>query len=169
VPNRRKTFAALAEKTGGTDYQANHHDWKKRNQLWQARIDALLADLACVRRCKRLRTDVLRPDSRLADAGRAANAKAAELEIWSPHSWATSGDGNFSRVAAVGLWKNAGRSPAPKLLSGWLNEMANFDEGTVYGRRHGIGQGKRPYLVKELAPRSMSWGRSNGRWTPTNI
>jgi len=60
------------------------------------------------------------------------------------------------------LWNmEIGESPAPKVIS------SNNIEENVYGEM-ASGQGKRPYLVKELAPRSMSMGRSNGRLDPDN-
>ena len=52
---------------------------------------------------------------------------------------------------------------------GWLNDLAISMEGTCTGE-HGIGQGKRPYLVKELGAGSQLYGvRSKMALDPDNI
>ncbi len=140
------TFATLAEENGGTDYQATT-TMEERNKLWQARHDAYWAMLALRPGCKAVATDVCVPISRLAEAVGAANAKAAELGLIAPivgHA----GDGNFHASLLLDMDDTGEVARAERYVS-WLNDLAISMEGTCTGE-HGIGQGKRPYIVKEL-------------------
>ena len=141
-----ETFAALAEEKGGTDYQATT-TMDERNRLWQARHDAYWAMLALRPGCKAVATDVCVPISRLAEAVGAANAKATELGLIAPivgHA----GDGNFHASLLLDM-EDADEVARAEQYVSWLNDLAISMEGTCTGE-HGIGQGKRPYLVKEL-------------------
>mgnify|MGYP003634477423 FL=1 len=146
VVEQTETFAALAEEKGGTDYQATT-TMEERNRLWQARHDAYWAMLALRPGCKAVATDVCVPISRLAEAVGAANAKAAELGLIAPivgHA----GDGNFHASLLLDM-EDADEVARAEQYVSWLNDLAISMEGTCTGE-HGIGQGKRPYLVKEL-------------------
>ncbi|HDZ80597.1 MAG TPA: FAD-binding protein [Roseobacter sp.] len=146
VVEQTETFAALAEEKGGTDYQATT-TMDERNRLWQARHDAYWAMLALRPGCKAVATDVCVPISRLAEAVGAANAKATELGLIAPivgHA----GDGNFHASLLLDM-EDADEVARAEQYVSWLNDLAISMEGTCTGE-HGIGQGKRPYLVKEL-------------------
>ena len=146
VVEQTGTFATLAEENGGTDYQATT-TMEERNKLWQARHDAYWAMLALRPGCKAVATDVCVPISRLAEAVGAANAKAAELGLIAPivgHA----GDGNFHASLLLDMDDTGEVARAERYVS-WLNDLAISMEGTCTGE-HGIGQGKRPYIVKEL-------------------
>ena len=146
VVEQTGTFATLAEENGGTDYQATT-PMEERNKLWQARHDAYWAMLALRPGCKAVATDVCVPISRLAEAVGAANAKAAELGLIAPivgHA----GDGNFHASLLLDMDDTGEVARAERYVS-WLNDLAISMEGTCTGE-HGIGQGKRPYIVKEL-------------------
>ncbi len=142
----------LAEEEGGTGYQATA-TLEERNKLWQARHDAYWAVMALRPGCKAVATDVCVPISRLAEAVAASDAKARELGLIAPvvgHA----GDGNFHASLLLDM-EDAGEVARAESFISWLNDMAISMDGTCTGE-HGIGQGKRPYLVKELGPEAIS-------------
>ena len=146
VAEQADTFGMLAEEHGGTGYAATATT-EERNKLWQARHDGYWAMLALRPGCKAVATDVCVPISRLADAVGAAQAKAEELDLIAPvvgHA----GDGNFHASLLIDVDDAAEVARSEDFIS-WLNEMAISMDGTCTGE-HGIGQGKKPYLVKEL-------------------
>jgi len=146
VAEQAETFGMLAQEEGGTGYAATR-SLEERNKLWQARHDAYWAMLALRPGCTGVATDVCVPISRLAEAVAACEAKATEMQLIAPvvgHA----GDGNFHASLLVDKddAEEVARSAA---FVSWLNDMAISMGGTCTGE-HGIGQGKRPYLVKEL-------------------
>ena len=146
VAEQAETFGMLAEEEGGTGYQATA-SLEERNKLWQARHDAYWAMLALRPGCKAVATDVCVPISRLADAVVACEAKAEELGLIAPvvgHA----GDGNFHASLLLDM-DNAEEVANARLFVSWLNDLAISMDGTCTGE-HGIGQGKRPYLAREL-------------------
>ncbi len=146
VAEQAETFGMLAEEEGGTGFVATA-TLEERNKLWKARHDAYWAMLALKPGCDAVATDVCVPISRLADAVTACEAKAAEMELIAPvvgHA----GDGNFHASLLIDKDDAAEQARAAEFIS-WLNDMAISMEGTCTGE-HGIGQGKRPYLVQEL-------------------
>ena len=165
VVEQTETFAALADENGGTDYQTTT-TMEERNKLWQARHDAYWAMLALRPGCKAVATDVCVPISRLAEAVGRANAKAAELDLIAPivgHA----GDGNFHASLLLDMDDADEVARAEDFIS-WLNELAISMEGTCTGE-HGIGQGKRPYLVKELGAAVGVMGAIKQALDPDNI
>ena len=165
VVEQTETFAVLADENGGTDYQATT-TMEERNKLWQARHDAYWAMLALRPGCKAVATDVCVPISRLAEAVGRANAKAAELDLIAPivgHA----GDGNFHASLLLDMDDADEVARAEDFIS-WLNELAISMEGTCTGE-HGIGQGKRPYLVKELGAAVGVMGAIKQALDPDNI
>ncbi|MEP1765564.1 MAG: FAD-linked oxidase C-terminal domain-containing protein [Sulfitobacter sp.] len=146
VAEQAEIFRALAEDFGGSGYQATTTA-EERNKLWQARHDAYWAMLALRPGCKAVATDVCVPISMLAEAVVAANEKAAELGLLAPivgHA----GDGNFHASVLLDAEDPDEVARAETFVS-WLNDTAIALGGTCTGE-HGIGQGKRPYLRKEL-------------------
>lgn len=146
VAEQAETFGALADENGGTGYKATT-TLEERNKLWQARHDAYWAMLALRPGCKAVTTDVCVPISRLADAVGGANARAADLGLTAPivgHA----GDGNFHASILIDMDDAEEVARAAEFVS-HLNELAISMDGTCTGE-HGIGQGKRRYLVKEL-------------------
>jgi D-lactate dehydrogenase (cytochrome) len=139
---------------------------EERNKLWQARHDAYWAMLALRPGCKAVATDVCVPISRLAEAVGRANAKAAELDLIAPivgHA----GDGNFHASLLLDM-DDADEVARAEAFISWLNELAISMEGTCTGE-HGIGQGKRPYLVKELGAAVGVMGAIKQALDPDNI
>ncbi|MCX7567355.1 FAD-binding protein [Sulfitobacter sp. F26169L] len=146
VAEQAETFGVLAEEFGGTGYTATTSA-EERTKLWQARHDAYWAMLALRKGCKAVATDVCVPISKLAEAVGAANEKSGELGLVAPvvgHA----GDGNFHASVLVDMDDPEEVGRAERFVS-WLNDRAIALGGTCTGE-HGIGQGKRPYLVKEL-------------------
>jgi len=152
VAEQAETFGMLAEEEGGTGYRATA-SLEERNKLWQARHDAYWAVMALRPGCKAVATDVCVPISRLAEAVAASDAKARELGLIAPvvgHA----GDGNFHASLLLDM-EDAGEVARAESFISWLNEMAIAMDGTCTGE-HGVGQGKRPYLIKELGPEALS-------------
>ncbi|MDF1728238.1 MAG: FAD-linked oxidase C-terminal domain-containing protein [Sulfitobacter sp.] len=146
VVEQAETFGALAEDFGGEGYEATS-TLEERNKLWQARHDAYWAMLQIRPGSTAVATDVCVPISRLADAVEAAEAKATELGLQAP-TVGHAGDGNFHATVLVDRENEEEMARAAQFVS-WLNDLAISMDGTCTGE-HGIGQGKRPYLVKEL-------------------
>jgi D-lactate dehydrogenase (cytochrome) len=146
VAEQSETFGMLAEEEGGTGFEATA-SLEERNKLWQARHDAYWAMLALRPGSTGVATDVCVPISRLADAVAACEARANEVGLIAPvvgHA----GDGNFHASLLIDM-EDADEVQKSADFISWLNEMAISMDGTCTGE-HGIGQGKRPYLVKEL-------------------
>jgi D-lactate dehydrogenase (cytochrome) len=139
-------FATLSEDHGGRGYKATTTT-EERKKLWQARHDAYWAMLQLRPGAKAIATDVCVPISRLADCVAASQARAEELGLIAPivgHA----GDGNFHVSLLVDMQDAAELERAAGFVS-WLNGVAIEMDGTCTGE-HGIGQGKKPYLIKEL-------------------
>ena len=146
VAEQSETFGMLAEEEGGTGFEATA-SLEERNKLWQARHDAYWAMLALRPGSTGVATDVCVPISRLADAVAACEARANEVGLIAPvvgHA----GDGNFHASLLIDM-EDADEVQKSADFVSWLNEMAISMDGTCTGE-HGIGQGKRPYLGKEL-------------------
>lgn len=146
VTEQAETFGVLAQEQGGVGYQATTTT-EERNRLWQARHDAYWAMLQYRPGAQGIATDVCVPISRLADCVGAAQERVSELGLIAP-ILGHAGDGNFHVSLLVDMGDADELEKAAGFV-GWLNEMAISMEGTCTGE-HGIGQGKRPYLVKEL-------------------
>ncbi|SDG87847.1 FAD-binding oxidoreductase [Sulfitobacter delicatus] len=146
VVEQAETFGMLAEEFGGNGYAATTTA-EERNKLWQARHDAYWAIVGLRPGCKAVATDVCVPISRFAEAVTAAQARAAELGLIAPivgHA----GDGNFHASLLVDM-ENAEEVARGEAFVKWLAELAISMDGTCTGE-HGIGQGKRSYLTKEM-------------------
>lgn len=146
VVEQAEIFGALAEEQGGSGFTATTTT-EERNRLWKARHDAYWAMLQYRPGARGVATDVCVPISRLADCVGAAQARAAELGLVAPivgHA----GDGNFHVSPLVDMG-NAEEVAKTRDYVSWLNELAISMEGTCTGE-HGIGQGKMPYLRREL-------------------
>ena len=87
------------------------------------------------------------PVSQLADCVTRAQEKATELDLIAPVVGHV-GDGNFHTLPLVMMDDPAEVARAREFVS-WLNDLAISMGGTCTGE-HGIGQGKAPYLIREL-------------------
>lgn len=146
VIEQSEIFGALSEEFGGIGYQATTTT-EERNKLWKARHDAYWAMLQYRPGADGVATDVCVPISRLAECVTAAQDRAEELGLVVPVIGHV-GDGNFHATPLVDMSDPDEVAKVTGYVS-WLNELAISMEGTCTGE-HGIGQGKKTYLVKEL-------------------
>ena len=146
VLEQSETFAAIADEFGGFDIEATSSA-EERNALWQARHDMYWACMQIRPGAKGISTDVCVPISKLAECVGATQQKAEDLGLVAPIVGHV-GDGNFHALVLVDMESAEERQKADDFIS-WLNDMAISLDGTCTGE-HGIGQGKRPYLQKEL-------------------
>ena len=145
VEEQAQTVQAIADDLGGT-----HFEWaarpEDRSRLWQARHDAYFACLQLKPGCRCFPTDVCVPISRLAECIAATNDDIAQVHI--PIAlFGHVGDGNFHLVVLVDR-----DNPQDMAEAAWISERvverAIAMEGTCTGE-HGIGLGKRKYLIPE--------------------
>lgn len=165
VAEQAEIFSALSEEHGGTGYRAITTT-EARNKLWKARHDAYWAMLQYRPGSNGIATDVCVPISRLAECVTSAQIRAAELGLIAPivgHA----GDGNFHVTPLVDMSDADEIARAAGFVS-WLNELAISMDGTCTGE-HGIGQGKKPYLVKELGAATDFMGDIKTALDPKNI
>ncbi|MFN4342073.1 MAG: FAD-binding oxidoreductase [Azonexus sp.] len=145
VEEQAQTVQALANELGGA-----HFEWatrpEDRSRLWQARHDAYFACLQLKPGCRCFPTDVCVPISRLAECIAETQADIAQVGI--PIAlFGHVGDGNFHLVVLVDT-NNAKDMAEAAWISRRVVERAIAMEGTCTGE-HGIGLGKRKYLVAE--------------------
>lgn len=146
VIEQAEIFGALSEEYGGTGYQATSTT-EERNRLWKARHDAYWALLQYRPGASGVATDVCVPISRLAECVNMAQARAAELNLVVPIIGHV-GDGNFHATPLVDM-SDADELARAADFTSWLSDLAISMDGTCTGE-HGIGQGKKPYLAREL-------------------
>lgn len=146
VAEQADLFATIAEECGGTAI-AFSSDAEDRSRLWQARHDVYWATLAMRAGATKISTDVCVPISRLADCIAATEVELARIGLVAPivgHA----GDGNFHVILLIDDTDPSELARAETFV-GWLNHTAIGMDGTCTGE-HGIGQGKRRYLAREL-------------------
>jgi D-lactate dehydrogenase (cytochrome) len=146
VAEQAEMFGHIAEEVGGTGFEWTQKA-EDRNKLWQARHDMYWAALALRPGAKGISTDVCVPISRLAECVTLAKDKADALGLISTVVGHV-GDGNFHMLPLVDM-DNPDEVAAAQGYVSWLNDVAIEMGGTCTGE-HGIGQGKKPYLRKEL-------------------
>jgi D-lactate dehydrogenase (cytochrome) len=148
VAEQAAAFGEIASDCGGSGF-----DWttnaEERNRLWKARHDYYWAALQLRPGATGFATDVCVPISRLAECVGQSNEMMAQLEL-TGMIVGHAGDGNFHTTLLVDMSDPAEIARAEEFV-GRLNEVAISMDGTCTGE-HGIGQGKRPYLVQELGP-----------------
>ncbi|MFT4130402.1 FAD-binding oxidoreductase [Labrys sp. (in: a-proteobacteria)] len=149
------TVAELSVRFGdiAREHGATALDWttdpQERTRLWKARHDLFWAVLGLRPGAKGISTDVCVPISRLAECIGAAAEKAQSLRLLAPIAGHV-GDGNFHNLIVLDP-ENPAERAAAKSYIGWLNELALSMEGTCTGE-HGVGQGKRSYMEREMGP-----------------
>ncbi len=146
VAEQAEMFGHIAEEVGGTGFEWTQKA-EDRTKLWQARHDMYWAALALRPGAKGISTDVCVPISRLAECVTAAKERADALGLISTVVGHV-GDGNFHMLPLVDM-DNPDEVAAAQGYVSWLNDLAIEMGGTCTGE-HGIGQGKKPYLRKEL-------------------
>jgi len=145
VAEQAETVQGIAGELGGADFAWATRP-EDRSRLWQARHDAYFACLQLKPGCRCFPTDVCVPISRLAECIAATNEDIAQIRI--PIAlFGHVGDGNFHLVVLVDR-----TNPQDMAEAAWISERvverAIAMEGTCSGE-HGIGLGKRKYLISE--------------------
>ena len=145
VEEQAQIVQAIADELGGANFEWATRP-EDRSRLWQARHDAYFACLQLKPGCRCFPTDVCVPISRLAECIAETSADIAQVSI--PIAlFGHVGDGNFHLVVLVDT-----DNPKEMAEAAWISERvverAIAMEGTCTGE-HGIGLGKRKYLVRE--------------------
>ncbi len=145
VEEQAQTVQAIADDLGGANFEWATRP-EDRSRLWQARHDAYFACLQLKPGCRCFPTDVCVPISRLAECIAETQADIAQVSI--PIAlFGHVGDGNFHLVVLVDT-DNAKEMEEAAWISRRVVERAISMEGTCTGE-HGIGLGKKKYLVAE--------------------
>ncbi|MEL7098373.1 MAG: FAD-linked oxidase C-terminal domain-containing protein [Pseudomonadota bacterium] len=165
VAEQVETFGDIAGEFGASGYTATT-TLEERNKLWKARHDAYWASLQLRPGARGLSTDVCVPISRLAECVAAAQDKLATLGFIAPIVGHV-GDGNFHSLLLVDEGSEEELAKAAGYVS-WLNDLAISMDGTCTGE-HGIGQGKMPYLRRELGDAVDVMGAVKMALDPQNI
>ncbi len=165
VTEQAQTFGEIAEEFGGSGFQATASS-EERNALWQARHNAYWAALQLRPGARGLSTDVCVPVSQLAACVVATQERLAQDGFIAPIVGHV-GDGNFHTLLLVDAEDSEEVARADAFV-GWLNDLAISMDGTCTGE-HGIGQGKRPYLERELGPATRYMAAIKAALDPDNI
>ena len=145
VEEQAQTVQAIADELGGANFEWATRP-EDRSRLWQARHDAYFACLQLKPGCRCFPTDVCVPISRLAECIAETQADIAQVSI--PIAlFGHVGDGNFHLVVLVDT-DNTKEMEEAAWISRRVVERAIAMEGTCTGE-HGIGLGKKKYLVAE--------------------
>ena len=146
VDEQSELFGEISSDFGGKDFEwtSNNED---RNKLWKARHDAYWSCRAVRPEAELYSTDVCVPISKLSDCITETIEDMEQNELIGPIV-SHAGDGNFH--VALLIDKNS-KTELDKLDDFLLriSERAIRMDGTCTGE-HGVGQGKRKYMLKEL-------------------
>ncbi|WP_029076166.1 FAD-binding oxidoreductase [Kaistia adipata] len=147
VAEQAEQFAAIAQEFGGGEFASATRP-EDRTKLWQARHDSYFAvkGLRVGPGIQSVSTDVCVPISRLAECVTETSADIAASGLIGPVVGHV-GDGNFHTQLLVDTGNPEEVAKAEAVISR-MNERAIGMDGTCTGE-HGVGQGKRKYLIKE--------------------
>ncbi|MFO1399451.1 MAG: FAD-linked oxidase C-terminal domain-containing protein [Burkholderiales bacterium] len=146
VAEQARQMQAIASEHGGRDFAWSTKP-EERSKLWQARHDAYFACLALRPGSRMIATDVCVPISRLTECIVATQADIAQASMPIP-LFGHVGDGNFHLMILVMPDSDADIEEA-WVLNTRLVRRALAMGGTCTGE-HGIGLGKREFLVEEF-------------------
>ncbi len=146
VKEQSELFGEIASDFGGNDFEwtSNNED---RNKLWKARHDAYWSCKAVRPEAEIYSTDVCVPISKLSDCIIETIEDMEKNELIGPIV-SHAGDGNF-HVALLIDKKNQVELDKLDNFLVRISERAIRMNGTCTGE-HGVGQGKRKYMLKEL-------------------
>ena len=165
VAEQAASFGEIAEEFGAAGF-AWTTSAEDRTKLWQARHDAYWAALQLRPGAQGISTDVCVPISRLAECVTACQARLEEMGLLAPVVGHV-GDGNFHTLLLIDMDDKAEVARADAFV-GWLNDLAISMDGTCTGE-HGIGQGKMPYLTRELGDATAYMAAIKRALDPENI
>lgn len=147
VLEQSEQFAAIAQEFGGGEFASATRP-EDRTKLWQARHDSYFAvkGLRPGDNIQSVSTDVCVPISKLAECVAETSADIAANGLIGPVVGHV-GDGNFHTQLLIDITNPEEIAKAEAVISR-MNERAIALDGTCTGE-HGVGQGKRKYLIKE--------------------
>ena len=146
VAEQAEMFSAIAADHGGGPFEGAEKT-EDRARLWKARHDFYWAALSLRPGAKGIATDVCVPVSRLAECIAQTQADIDAAGLVAPIVGHV-GDGNFHVSLLLDMESTVEIAAAESFMAR-LAERAVTMDGTCTGE-HGIGQGKRSYLRKEL-------------------
>jgi D-lactate dehydrogenase (cytochrome) len=138
-------FDGLAKENGGGPMTSTANA-EERAKLWRARHDVFWAQRSYAPGKSAYVTDVCVPISNLAACVQETHADIEELGLTVPIVGHV-GDGNFHAVPLVDM-SDTDEVRRAKIFAERVVKRALSFEGTCTGE-HGVGQGKKPYLVAE--------------------
>lgn len=148
VAEQAEQTQAIARDHGGLDFAWSTKP-EERSKLWQARHDAYFACLQLRAGSRMIATDVCVPISRLAECIAETEADIAQASMPIP-LFGHVGDGNFHLMILIDPNSDADIEEAWALNARLVRRALAMD-GTCTGE-HGIGLGKREFLIEEFGP-----------------
>ncbi len=148
VQEQSELFNEISKDFGGDNFEWNANI-EERNKLWKARHDVYYAVKACRPEADYIATDVCVPISRLSECITETIDDMEKNNLFGPIVGHV-GDGNFH----VQLMIDPKIKKEVDVANGFLERLAHRAismDGTCTGE-HGVGQGKKQYLVDELGP-----------------
>jgi D-lactate dehydrogenase (cytochrome) len=166
VAEQAKRFGDIAAEFGSAGFE-----WTKapedRTRLWQARHDMFWAMTSYRAGAKVVVTDACVPISRLAECVAATKREIERFGLIAPIVGHV-GDGNFHAGVMV-MMDDADEVARAKAFVDRLAELAIAMDGTCTGE-HGIGEGKKHFLVPEFGEAAVGMMRALKRtFDPDNI
>ena len=146
VKEQSELFGEIASDFGGYDFEwtSNNED---RNKLWKARHDAYWSCKAFRPEAEIYSTDVCVPISKLSDCITETIEDMKQNELIGPIV-SHAGDGNFHVALLIDKNSQVELDKLDSFLKR-ISERSIRMDGTCTGE-HGVGQGKRKYMLKEL-------------------
>ena len=165
VKEQSELFSEIATDFGGSNFEWTSNN-EQRNKLWKARHDAYYATKSSKPDLEYIATDVCVPISRLSECIMETQEDLKKYNLYG-HIVGHVGDGNFH----VQLMVNPKDKNEINILNTFLDRLSkraiNMD-GTCTGE-HGIGQGKKQYLIDELGSSVNFMKRIKSTLDPNNI
>jgi len=166
VEEQATQMQAIARSHGGLDFAWATRP-EERSKLWQARHDAYFACLQLRKGSRMIATDVCVPISRLAECIADTERDIARSTMPIP-LFGHVGDGNFHLMILVDPDSEADIEEAWQLNTRLVRRALAMG-GTCTGE-HGIGLGKREFLVEEFGQGAVDVMRSlKGTLDPRNL
>ncbi|MDA4846452.1 FAD-binding oxidoreductase [Hoeflea poritis] len=158
-------FGEIAAEFGGGDFMWASEQ-EERNRLWKARHNAYWSGLQLRPGANGITTDVCVPISRLGECIRETQDDIAETGLIAPIVGHV-GDGNFHVLLLIDQ-NNSDEIGKAEAFAERLSARALSMEGTCTGE-HGIGQGKKSILKRELDGAMHPMRRIKAALDPGNI
>ena len=146
VDEQSELFGEISSDFGGKDFEWTSNN-EERNKLWKARHDAYWSCRAVRPEAELYSTDVCLPISKLSDCITETIEDMEQNELIGPIV-SHAGDGKFHVALLIDKNNKTELEKLDKFLVR-ISERAIRMDGTCTGE-HGVGQGKRKYMLKEL-------------------